>query len=121
VAARDEHDFWGGVQTLLEPKSAAGGAELRRAVIDRTVQHLGWTESRRLAFASAAEVAALEVESAWSVREAQISDDADGSVHERYVECKRRALARIEQMLDPSREPERRLQERLEEWFDAIR
>ena len=118
---RDEPEFWDGMGVLLATKTGPGDAELRRAVIELTLRYLGWTDSRRPAFASAAEAAAREVEDAWSVREGRLSDGPDETAHDRYVQCKKLSLARLDLMLDPSQDPERRLLERLEEWFDAIR
>jgi hypothetical protein len=118
--APDEVSFRRDLELLLQTKSGPGEAGRRRAVIERTLLQLEWPESRRRAFTSACETAVHEVESAWSVRDAGFAP-GDEAVHARYGECKRMALERIDVLLDPSREPERRLKEGLEEWFDAIR
>ena len=126
AAAPREPDsgFWEEIDVLLQTKSGPGRSDLRRAVIDRTADELGWDGSRRRTLASVSESVVQEVDSAWSVREAQMlalpAEDGP-EIHARYEGHKRLALSRIEAMLEPSREPERLLLERLEEWFDAIR
>jgi len=131
--AEPEAVFWEEVGSLLEARPSLGEEGQRKSILEATSRYLGLDRTQAQVFEAVTRQAIQEIESSWQMREvgwlavsanvtldAELREQAERDVQERYETGKKQALARIEAVLG-SGPRSALLRERLEEWMDAVR